>query len=142
MKKETARIAAQECIATDIYSMTLRVTFAEEVKPGQFLSVYSADGARLLPRPISICDVDLNEGTVRLVYRIAGKGTAEFSKLTSGCGIDVLGPLGNGFPVEEFRDQRVLLVEKYAGFGPEAYADAARQAVLDMKEDISEAIGR
>ena len=32
--------------------------------------------------------------------------------------------------------------EKYAGFGPEAYADAARQAVLDMKEDISEAIGR
>ena len=32
--------------------------------------------------------------------------------------------------------------EKYAGFGPEAYADAARQAVLDMKEDISEAIGK
>ncbi len=32
--------------------------------------------------------------------------------------------------------------EKYAAFGPEAYADAARQAVLDMKEDISEAIGK
>ena len=71
MRKETARVAAQESIATDIYSLTLRVSFADEVKPGQFLSVYSADGARLLPRPISICDVDLNEGTVRLVYRIA-----------------------------------------------------------------------
>ena len=121
MKKETAQIAAQECIATDIYSMTLRVSFAEEVKPGQFLSVYSADGARLLPRPISICDVDLNEGTVRLVYRIAGKGTAEFSKLTPGCGIDVLGPLGNGFPVEEFRNQRVLLVGGGIGIPPLYY---------------------
>ena len=121
MKKETARITAQECIATDIYSMTLRVSFAEEVKPGQFLSVYSADGARLLPRPISICDVDLNEGTVRLVYRIAGKGTAEFSKLAPGCAIDVLGPLGNGFPVEEFRNQRVLLVGGGIGIPPLYY---------------------
>ena len=118
MRKETARVAAQESIATDIYSLTLRVSFADEVKPGQFLSVYSADGARLLPRPISICDVDLNEGTVRLVYRIAGKGTAEFSKLTPGSCIDVLGPLGNGFPVEEFRDQRVLLVGGGIGIPP------------------------
>ena len=118
MRKETAIVAAQECIAADIYSLTLRVTFAEEVKPGQFLSVYSADGARLLPRPISICDVDPGEGTVRLVYRIAGKGTAEFSKLTAGCGLDVLGPLGNGFPVEEFRDKRVLLVGGGIGIPP------------------------
>lgn len=32
--------------------------------------------------------------------------------------------------------------EKYASFGAEAYADASRQAVLDMKEDINKAIGR
>ena len=121
MKKETAQVAAQECIATDIYSLTLRVSFAAEVKPGQFLSVYSADGARLLPRPISICDADLNGGTVRLVYRIAGKGTAEFSKLTPGCSVDVLGPLGNGFPVGEFRDQRVLLVGGGIGIPPLFY---------------------
>lgn len=30
--------------------------------------------------------------------------------------------------------------EKYAGFGAQAYADASRQAVLDMKEDIAGAL--
>ncbi len=32
--------------------------------------------------------------------------------------------------------------EKYAGYGPEAYADASRAAVLDMREDIAGALGR
>lgn len=31
--------------------------------------------------------------------------------------------------------------EEYISFGPEGYADAARQAVLDMKEDIGKALG-
>ncbi len=31
--------------------------------------------------------------------------------------------------------------EKYAGFGPESFGDAARAAVLDMREDIREALG-
>ena len=31
--------------------------------------------------------------------------------------------------------------EKYAGFGPDCYADASRQAVKDMIEDISGALG-
>ena len=121
MKKETAHVAAQERIAADIMSLVLRVSFAEEVRPGQFLSVYSADGSRLLPRPISVCDADQEEGTIRLVYRIAGKGTAEFAKLTPGCGVEVLGPLGNGFPVEEFKDKRVLLVGGGIGIPPLYY---------------------
>ncbi len=31
--------------------------------------------------------------------------------------------------------------EKYAAFGPEGYADAARAAVLDMREDIAQGVG-
>ncbi|MBR4169656.1 MAG: orotidine-5'-phosphate decarboxylase [Lachnospiraceae bacterium] len=31
--------------------------------------------------------------------------------------------------------------EKYASFGPEGYADAARAAVLDMQKDIAEGVG-
>ena len=85
MKKETAHVAAQERIAADIMSLVLRVSFAEEVRPGQFLSVYSADGSRLLPRPISVCDADPEEGTIRLVYRIAGKGT--HSELMKSCDV-------------------------------------------------------
>ena len=73
---------------------------AEDAVPGQFVSLYTKDGARLLPRPISLCGIDREAGELRMVYRIAGAGTKEFSKLKAGDTIDVLGPLGNGFPVE------------------------------------------
>ena len=100
--KMTANIIRQEMIGTDIFSMTIEAKeIAVQAKPGQFVDLYSADGSKLLPRPISLCEIDREAGTLRLVYRIAGKGTAEFSKLTAGHTIDVLGPLGNGFNLEE-----------------------------------------
>ena len=70
----------QEEIADDIYSMWLHTDqIAAHAKAGQFVSVYCNDGSRLLPRPISICEIDRKDGAIRLVYRVAGKGTAEFS---------------------------------------------------------------
>jgi dihydroorotate dehydrogenase electron transfer subunit len=96
----------------------LKVSFAEDVIPGQFVSLYSRDASRLLPRPISICESSPEEGTIRLVYRIAGAGTSEFSKLIAGEKIEVLGPLGNGFPVKEYAESRVLLVGGGIGIPP------------------------
>ena len=55
----------------------------------------------MLPRPISICEVDKNDNALRVVYRVAGKGTEEFSKMSTGASIDIVGPLGNGFPLKE-----------------------------------------
>ena len=107
MVKEIAEIVYQAEIATDIYSLLLKVTFARDAVPGQFVSLYSADRSRLLPRPISICETDAETGTIRLVYRIAGKGTKEFSGLKGGDKIEILGPLGNGFPIDEYREKRV-----------------------------------
>ena len=57
--------------------------------------------SRLLPRPISICEINPEEKSLRLVYRIAGKGTKEFSEMKEGMELVVLGPLGNGFPKKE-----------------------------------------
>ena len=100
--KETAIIVEQKEIATDIYSMWLQTDkIAGDAVPGQFLSVYSNDESRMLPRPISICEVDKEQGRLRLVYRIAGKGTAEFSGCQAGDKLDVVGPLGNGFPLDK-----------------------------------------
>lgn len=100
--KMTATILRQDVIANGIYSMVLS---AEEIatcaKAGQFVNLYSRDGSRLLPRPISLCDIDPKAGTIRLVYRIAGKGTEEFSMYHAGDTIDVMGPLGNGFAKKE-----------------------------------------
>ena len=95
--KMTANIVRQDNIATDIFSMVVDAKeIAQSAKPGQFANLYSSDGSKLLPRPISICEVDKEAGTLRFVYRVAGEGTKEFSKLTSDHQIDILGPLGNG----------------------------------------------
>ena len=61
---------------------------AANAKPGQFLSLYTRDGSKLLPRPISICEIDRENGRIRLVYRVTGKGTGTeaFSRLHRGSG--------------------------------------------------------
>ena len=92
-KKCTAQITSQVKLAEGIYSMWLK--FPEDMDaagmavPGQFISMYSADGSRLLPRPISICEINAGGRILRVVYRIAGKGTEEFSHLSSGNTINV-----------------------------------------------------
>lgn len=82
----------------DIVSLWFREeTISKEAVPGQFINLYSGDKSRMLPRPISICRVNPGEGTVRLVFRIAGEGTREFSGLHPGDELEMLGPLGNGY---------------------------------------------
>lgn len=99
--KESATVMEQEKIASGIYSLWIRTKrIAGEAKPGQFLSLYSREESRMLPRPISICEIDREGGRIRMVYRVVGKGTEEFSRLASGDRIEVLGPLGNGFPLD------------------------------------------
>ncbi len=100
--KVTAEITAQEQLAAGIYSMWIQVPqIASQAAAGQFVDLYSKDGSRLLPRPISLCGIDREQGRIRLVYRVAGAGTEEFSHLRAGDTIDVLGPLGNGFTLRE-----------------------------------------
>ena len=55
-KKETAKVISQEMLAGNIYSMWIETDIAKEARPGQFISVYTKSEARLLPRPISICE--------------------------------------------------------------------------------------
>lgn len=113
--KETAVVYSQEELAPEIYSMWITTEAAKEARPGQFISVYSKDGSRLLPRPISICEADADEGRLRIVYRIAGAGTKEFSSFESGDPIDIMGPLGNGFPQE---GEKVFLIGGGIGIPP------------------------
>lgn len=100
-KKELAEVLSQEKIAAGIYSMWIKTSIAKTAVPGQFISVYTKNDSRLLPRPISICETDTEKGALRIVYRIAGKGTEEFAAYQAGDAISILGPLGNGFPLKE-----------------------------------------
>ena len=130
--KEEAVIIRQEEIAPDIYSMWLHTDqIAQEAQAGQFIGVYCRDGSRILPRPISICEIDKEDQAVRIVYRVAGKGTDEFSVL----GKSTNGMIGN---VKE-------LIEKTKGVSlkvdesVDTVSNNAKQ-LLEGTKDITKAI--
>ncbi len=120
-EKEKCKIVKQECIASDIYSMWLQTEkIAQNAVPGQFVSLYTKDGSKLLPRPISLCEIDKEQGRIRLVYRVTGEktGTEEFSRYHAQIPIDTMGPLGNGFPLSEVKGKRVFLIGGGIGIPP------------------------
>ena len=149
--KIKSTVAEQKKLAEGIYSMWLQAEeIAVQAKPGQFISVYSNDKSRVLPRPISICEIDREQGKLRIVYRVVGKGTEEFSKALAGDTFEILGPLGNGFPLEEAKGKRVLMVGGGIGVPPmlqtakEAEAEAVivsgyRNSDLFLKEELENA---
>lgn len=117
--KMKSTVIEQKMIADGICSMWLDAKeVAVQAKPGQFISVYSNDKSRVLPRPISICEIDCEKGTLRIVYRVVGKGTEEFSKAEAGDSFEILGPLGNGFPIEEAKGKKVLMIGGGIGVPP------------------------
>ena len=143
--REQAAVLNIEEIGKDIFSLVLQTRqIAQEAVPGQFVSVYSNDRSRLLPRPISICEADGESGCLRLVFRIAGEGTREFSRLEPGDRVDLVGPLGNGFPAERAEGKRVWLVGGGIGIPPmiqldhvleEMGAAASVTAVLGYRDE-------
>lgn len=119
-KKENAVVLSQEMIAKDIYSMWIKTDAAADAAPGQFISMYTRDAGKLLPRPISICEIDREQGSLRVVYRVTGEntGTEEFSRLGAGDVIPVIGPLGNGFPYEKAKGRKAFLMGGGIGVPP------------------------
>lgn len=115
-KKVNVKIHSQEKLADGIYSMWLDAPeMAKTAVPGQFIAVYTNDRSKLLPRPISICEADKKNGRLRIVYRIAGAGTLEFSRYGEGDRLDIMGPLGNGFPL---KDRKAFLIGGGIGIPP------------------------
>ena len=119
-KKENAVVISQEMLADGIFSMWLRTEAAQMAVPGQFISMYTNDGTKLLPRPISICEIDKEKGALRVVYRVTGEqtGTKQFSEMKAGDTIPVIGPLGNGFPLEKAEGKKAFLMGGGIGVPP------------------------
>lgn len=117
-KKITAVVHSQKEIAQGIFDMRLVTDLAKDALPGQFVCLYPKDKSTLLPRPISICEADGEQGVLRLVYRVAGKGTTEFSAYEQGDEVAVLGNLGNGFPLAEAQGKKVFLMGGGIGIPP------------------------
>lgn len=130
-QKETAVVLSQKETAPRIYDMWIGTDLAKQAKPGQFLCIYPKDRSTLLPRPISICEVREDRKALRIVYRVAGQGTGEFSKYREGDPIDIMGTLGNGFPLEEAVGKKVFLMG--GGIGVPPILQLARELEADRQ---------
>ena len=102
------RIASKKAIGRDIYSFEIYCPAAAQAAvPGQFVHI-RANGFTLR-RPISICGIDKDKGTLRIVFEIRGEGTAEIARLNEGDLIDMLAPLGHGFTLMPEAKKTVLI---------------------------------
>ncbi len=84
---------------------------AREALPGQFVHI-RCEGFQLR-RPISIAGVEGD--TLTVIFEIKGGGTAWLSRRSAGEILDILGPLGHGFPKNP---GKVLLVGGGVGVPP------------------------
>lgn len=125
----------REQIARDIYSMWIRTEeIAGLAVPGQFISMYTEDRSKILPRPISLCEIDRERKQLRVVFRVTGKGTGteQLSRLQPGDFVEILGPLGNGFPLEPGIGKKVFLIG--GGIGVPPMLELAKQ--LDAEKHL------
>lgn len=121
MQKQNMIVVNQKEIAKNIYELVLQGTLVQQMnEPGQFVHIKVAEGiAPLLRRPISICNVDQEKNEFIMLYRAEGQGTKTLATRKQGEMVDVLGPLGHGFPVEEAEaGQTALLVGGGIGVPP------------------------
>lgn len=137
MKKiEMAEVVANKQLASNplIYDLTLKCPqLAKMAKAGQFVEIYPDNGANLLSRPISICEI--GEDTLRMVFQVVGKGTAVFSNLVKGDSVRLLGTCGNGY---ELKNGSALLVG--GGIGVPPLLESAKR-LLAMGAEVEVVLG-
>jgi dihydroorotate dehydrogenase electron transfer subunit len=108
-KSHLATIIENTRLTNNGYLMTIESKqIAKDSKPGQFLHIKVSEGLPLLRRPISICDVDVDRGYIKIFYLVVGEGTRLLSERKAGEIIDVLGPLGQGFDLEGYENPVVI----------------------------------
>lgn len=134
--KEQVQVISQCSMAEGIFSMWIRTEAAKSACPGQFISMYTNDGTKLLPRPISICEIDRERDALRVVYRVTGEntGTEQFSHMKPGDQLSIIGPLGNGFPLDRAEGKRVFLMG--GGIGVPPILELAKQMHCEKKQII------
>ena len=111
IRQQRMKVVAQQSIARHIFELTVEGSLVEEMgEPGQFVHVRVADSFEpLLRRPISIASIDKVNNRFTMIYRAEGRGTQILADKREGDEIDVLGPLGHGFPVEQAEKKAYLI---------------------------------
>ena len=127
MKVLKSKIKENISVSNRIFKLTAE--FEGEIKPGQFFMLKTLDNSFLLPRPISVNDT--NGNSVTFLYRTEGKGTTKISCLRENDELQLFGPLGNGFDIDNL-DGKVAVIGGGIGIAPLLYLVKA----LGKKADV------
>lgn len=96
---EKAEVLENRQILPQHFWMNLKApSIAQGASPGQFLTIRIPSPVALLPRPMSLSGIDASSGVLSILYRVVGLGTSILSGLCPGESLDLMGPLGQGFP--------------------------------------------
>lgn len=118
IRKELLPIISNKKIAHESYELILESeNISSSAVPGQFLHLSIRN--HTLRRPLSIAAVDKKNHTVTLLYKLVGTGTEDLITYDKNEKIDVLGPGGKGFVIEDLNENdKVLLIGGGIGVPP------------------------
>lgn len=106
-----AKLIEKEFLKNDILRFKVEAkNIAEISKPGNFIEIRVTDTTEpFLRRPISIYNLEKEEGTLEFIFQIKGEGTRLLSKKQEGDLIDIVGPLGMGtFKINNYQNIAVI----------------------------------
>ena len=102
------RLIRKDNLGQDLYRFVLECPEITDVAaPGQFVHILPKGST--LRRPISICQIDRQAGTLTLVFAVRGEGTAVLADLRAGDYVDMLAPLGHGFTIQPDANRVILM---------------------------------
>lgn len=124
MKKQLIdfRILDNRSLSDDTVRLILTPTNYQplpEIQPGQFVNVRIPNGSEtFLRRPISVNRVRRLGNELHLVVKVVGEGTRILASLPKESILNILLPLGNGFPMKDVSGKRVLVIGGGVGVAP------------------------
>ena len=109
--KLKCKLLKKEMLIDGIYKFSVEAPeIANIARAGQFLEIkVSETGEPFLRRPISIFNLDKENGVVEFIFQVKGKGTELLKLKEVGESIDIMGPLGFGaFNVKEYGSVAII----------------------------------
>jgi dihydroorotate dehydrogenase electron transfer subunit len=120
MKDETCIVVENRHISEKYYLLKIEAPYiAEKAEPGNFVMLKATVGIEpLLKRPFGIFNAE--PPYIWLYFQVVGRGTELIAALRAGDNVQVLGPLGNRFPI--LHHKNILMVAGGRGIAPVYFA--------------------
>lgn len=112
MERKLCEILRNEKISENYYLLEFGNEFNKVFLPGNFVHIKIENN--FLRRPFSVAI--FRRKSIKIIYKVVGKGTEKLSKKNKGEILDIIGPCGNSFPI--FKNKRIAIVGGGTGIAP------------------------